>query len=49
MSTPRHFLTDKSIPFMFTVKIPFPLKSGVDYEFLLGSNVTKKTVKPKLV
>jgi hypothetical protein len=32
VSTPRHPF-DKSIPFEFTVKIPPPLKRGVDYGF----------------
>jgi hypothetical protein len=32
VSTPRHAF-DKSIPFEFTVKIPPPLKRGVDYGF----------------
>jgi hypothetical protein len=32
MSTPRHTF-DKSIPFELTVKIPPPLKRGVDYSF----------------
>jgi len=31
--TPRHSITDKFIPFEFTIKIPPPLKSGVDYGF----------------
>ena len=30
--TPRHPF-DKSIPFEFTVKIPQPLKRGLDYGF----------------
>jgi len=32
VSTPRHS-NDKSIPFSFTIKVPPPLKSGVDYGF----------------
>lgn len=30
--TPRHS-NEKSIPFMFTIKIPSPLKRGIDYGF----------------
>lgn len=30
---PQYFSTDKSIPFIFTIKIPPPLQKGVDYGF----------------
>jgi hypothetical protein len=33
VSTPRYSINDKVIPFEFTVKIPPPLKRGVDYGF----------------
>lgn len=41
MSTPRH-ISDRSIPFYFTVKIPPPLVRGVDYGF---SNYNKQQLK----
>lgn len=31
----------KRIPFSFTIKIPKPLKTGVDYGFLPGKNVSQ--------
>lgn len=43
VNTPRHSI-EKSIPFMFTVKIPSPLQRGVDYGFKPSKMTTSSSV-----
>ena len=40
---PRH--RDKMIPFEFVIELPSPLRSGVDYGFLPGTNTPAKSAK----
>ncbi len=39
---PLYSQSVKRIPFEFTIKLPMPLRTGVDYGFLPGKNISKK-------